>query len=168
MIGPGCRLGIVLVASVACVAAPLRAGAPLPWRFGIEDTWRLINAPVDEDNAELLATLALAVSGDSAQRSLLTFLLGVLQRILPFLAAMHAGRSRRRPPTPSALTLARALSWHAGAHGLALALLAAGVAASSPALLRAAGAVGSLGALCFAGFFAVLLNRLRLAMADER
>jgi ATP-dependent RNA helicase SUPV3L1/SUV3 len=44
-------------------------------RLGIEDTWRLINAPVDEDNAELLATLALAVSGDTAQRSLLTFLL---------------------------------------------------------------------------------------------
>ena len=34
-----------------------------------------INAPVDEDNAELLATLALAVAGDTAQRSLLTFLL---------------------------------------------------------------------------------------------
>ena len=44
-------------------------------RLTIEDTWKLINAPVDEDNAELLATLALAVSGDTAQRSLLTFLL---------------------------------------------------------------------------------------------
>jgi ATP-dependent RNA helicase SUPV3L1/SUV3 len=44
-------------------------------RLTLEDTWKLINAPVDEDNAELLATLALAVSGDSAQRSLLTFLL---------------------------------------------------------------------------------------------
>jgi len=44
-------------------------------RLTIEDTWKLINAPVDEDNAELLATLALAVSGDTAQRSLLTVLL---------------------------------------------------------------------------------------------
>jgi ATP-dependent RNA helicase SUPV3L1/SUV3 len=44
-------------------------------RLTLEDTWKLINAPVDEDNAELLATLALAVSGDTAQRSLLTFLL---------------------------------------------------------------------------------------------
>jgi len=44
-------------------------------RLTIEDTWKLINAPVDEDNAELLATLALAVAGDTAQRSLLTFLL---------------------------------------------------------------------------------------------
>jgi ATP-dependent RNA helicase SUPV3L1/SUV3 len=44
-------------------------------RLSIEDTWKLINAPVDEDNAELLATLALAVAGDTGQRSLLTFLL---------------------------------------------------------------------------------------------
>lgn len=99
---------------------------------------------------------------------LLSFLLGVLQRILPFLAAMHAGQGRRRPPTPSALTLARALSWHAAAHALALVLLAAGVAASSTALVRAAGAVGSLGALSFAGFFAVLLSRLRRSTLDER
>ena len=44
-------------------------------RLGLEDTWKLINAPVDEDDAELLATLALALAGDTAQRSLLTFLL---------------------------------------------------------------------------------------------
>jgi ATP-dependent RNA helicase SUPV3L1/SUV3 len=44
-------------------------------RLGLDDTWKLINAPVDEDDAELLATLALAVAGDTAQRSLLTFLL---------------------------------------------------------------------------------------------
>jgi len=44
-------------------------------RLTLEDTWKLINAPVDEDNADLLATLALAVSGDTTQRSLLTFLL---------------------------------------------------------------------------------------------
>lgn len=99
---------------------------------------------------------------------LLTFLFGVLQRILPFLAAMHAAQGQRRPPTPSAMTLARALTGHAVAHGLALALLAAGLAASSPALLRVAGAVGSIGALCFAGFFAVLLGRLHRAMGADR
>ncbi len=31
-------------------------------RLSIEDTWKLINAPVDEDNAELLSTLALALA----------------------------------------------------------------------------------------------------------
>ncbi len=44
-------------------------------RLSLEDTWKLVNAPVDEDNAELLATLALSVAGDTAQRALLTFLL---------------------------------------------------------------------------------------------
>lgn len=97
---------------------------------------------------------------------LLSFLLGVLQRILPFLAAMHAAQGRRRPPTPSALTLPRVLAWHAVAHGLALVLLAAGLASSSSVLLRAAGAVGSAGALAFAAFVAVLLLRLGRAHTE--
>src|SRR5689334_3424536 len=37
-------------------------------RLSLEDTWKLVNAPVDEDNVELLATLALAIAGDGAQR----------------------------------------------------------------------------------------------------
>ena len=41
----------------------------------LDDTWRLANAPVDPDGAELLGLLALAVSGDRAQRPLLQFLL---------------------------------------------------------------------------------------------
>lgn len=96
---------------------------------------------------------------------LLSFLLGVLQRILPFLAAMHAAQGRRRPPTPSALTLSRALAWHAAAHALALLLLAAGLLLSSTTLLRAAGAVGSVGAAAFVAFVAVLLQRLRQTLA---
>ena len=57
-------------------------------KLSIDDTWQLINAPVDEDNAELLATLALAVAGDTAQRSLLTFLLDP--------ARLRTARSRRQ------------------------------------------------------------------------
>ena len=57
------------------LAAIQRRLAERSRRLGLEDTWRLINAPVDEDDGELLATLALAVAGDSAQRSLLAFLL---------------------------------------------------------------------------------------------
>ncbi len=44
-------------------------------RLTLEDTWILANAPVDEDSAELLGSLALALAGDPAQRSLLAFLL---------------------------------------------------------------------------------------------
>jgi len=43
--------------------------------LSLEETWKLVNAPVDEDNGELLATLALAVAGDRAQRPVLAYLL---------------------------------------------------------------------------------------------
>ncbi|MFT3820772.1 MAG: hypothetical protein QM750_24665 [Rubrivivax sp.] len=135
ILGGWAGLALALLAAAAALAAP--AGSVLGRLFGLT-----------------------AVAG-----WLLTFLLGVLQRILPFLAAMHAAQGRRRPPTPSALTLPRALAWHAAAHALALALLAAGMALPSAALLRAAGAVGSAGALAFAAFFAVLLQRTRQAPA---
>ncbi len=62
--------------------------------LSLADTWTLVNAPVDEDNAELLATLALAISGDTAQRQLLAFLLdpGRL-RDAPLVDAEQAGRT---------------------------------------------------------------------------
>jgi ATP-dependent RNA helicase SUPV3L1/SUV3 len=44
-------------------------------RLTLEDSWKLVNAPVDEDNLDLLATLALAISGDRVARPHLTFLL---------------------------------------------------------------------------------------------
>ena len=44
-------------------------------RLSLEDTWTLVNAPVDEDNLELLATLALAIAGDRIARPHLNFLL---------------------------------------------------------------------------------------------
>lgn len=96
---------------------------------------------------------------------LLSFLLGVLQRILPFLAAMHAARGHRRPPTPSALTLDGALRWHARAHGLALALLVAAALGDLASAAAAAGAVGLAGALAFALFFVTLLRRMARARA---
>ncbi|HEY7380381.1 MAG TPA: helicase-related protein [Gaiella sp.] len=44
-------------------------------RLSLADTWTLVNAPIDEEEAELLGILALAVAGDTAQRALLQFLL---------------------------------------------------------------------------------------------
>ncbi len=44
-------------------------------RLGLDDTWRLVNAPIDPDGAELLGVFALAVAGDRGQRHLLQFLL---------------------------------------------------------------------------------------------
>jgi ATP-dependent RNA helicase SUPV3L1/SUV3 len=44
-------------------------------RLSLEDTWTLVSAPVDEDNLELLAALALALAGDRVARPHLGFLL---------------------------------------------------------------------------------------------
>jgi ATP-dependent RNA helicase SUPV3L1/SUV3 len=46
-------------------------------RLSLADTWTLVNAPVDEDNLELLATLALAIAGDRVARPHLNFLLDI-------------------------------------------------------------------------------------------
>ncbi len=35
-------------------------------RLSLDDTWKLVNAPIDEDDAEILGVLALAVAGDTA------------------------------------------------------------------------------------------------------
>ena len=84
---------------------------------------------------------------------LLTFVLGILSRIVPFLAAMHAGRGRRRPPTPSSLTDERALTAHARLHVAALALLALAIVLDDGRVALAAAAAGSLAAIAYAVFF---------------
>ena len=97
---------------------------------------------------------------------LLGFLLGMLQRILPFLASMHAAPGRRRAPTPSAFSDERALALHRHAHGLALLLLVAAVPLHSPGLARAGALVGLVGALAYAVFFAALMRRWTRVAAD--
>jgi ATP-dependent RNA helicase SUPV3L1/SUV3 len=44
-------------------------------RLSLEDTWKLVTAPIDEDHHELLSLLALAVSGHAAVRGYFTWLL---------------------------------------------------------------------------------------------
>ncbi|HRO58106.1 MAG TPA: hypothetical protein PK177_02900 [Burkholderiaceae bacterium] len=90
---------------------------------------------------------------------LLGLLLGFLQRILPFLASMHAGAGRRLPPTPSSLTADRPLSIHFGCHFAALALLTLGILVDSPLLARLGAVAGFVGASAYAWFFALLLHR---------
>jgi len=91
---------------------------------------------------------------------LLTFLLGVLQRIVPFLASVHAGS---RAPLASALSPQAPLAAHRVLHFAALAGLLAGVALDASWLVQAAAAAGLAGALAFAAFFAGVLSRLKSA-----
>jgi len=92
---------------------------------------------------------------------LLTFLLGILQRILPFLASMHLARGSKRPPTPSSLSAERPLVVHFSCHLAAVAGLALAVVAESPPIAALAAGVGALGAAAFGVFFVTLQRRMR-------
>jgi hypothetical protein len=91
---------------------------------------------------------------------LLTFLLGVLQRILPFLASMHVTQPRGSPPLVSELAAAWPLKVHAACHLAALATIAAAILSDQAMLTRLGAAVGLLGALAFAWFTVDVLRRV--------
>ncbi len=93
---------------------------------------------------------------------LLTFLLGILQRILPFLASMHASKSGGAPPRISELAASAPLKLHAASHLLALALIAAAIAADASVLAQIGCVIGFLGALAFATFAADVSRRIFL------
>jgi hypothetical protein len=93
---------------------------------------------------------------------LLTFLLGVLQRILPFLASMHTVRSAgSAPPLLSDLAASSPLKLHALCHGLALAALTVAIALDVAWLARVGAAAGLVGALAFAWFSADVMRHVR-------
>jgi hypothetical protein len=91
---------------------------------------------------------------------LLTFLLGVLQRIVPFLASMHPAPGKRLPPTPSSLTAERPLAIHFACHLAALALLAVAIVAGNSWFAAAGAFAGGAGAVAFGSFFATVLRRM--------
>lgn len=92
---------------------------------------------------------------------LLSFLLGILLRILPFLASVHVRLRGGRQPGITALASAP-LAWLvAGPHLAAVLLLAAGQGVASPALVRAGAASGVLSALSLLAFQAAVVLRSR-------
>jgi hypothetical protein len=132
------RLAWAMLAASLVLALPLALDAPLP---GLATIFGLV----------------LIVGW------LLSFLLGMLQRIVPFLAAMHAARGRRRPPTPSSLSTDRPLAIHFACHVAALAGLALAIVVDSPRLVMLAAAVGTLGAAAFGAFFVTVMRRMHAA-----
>ena len=91
---------------------------------------------------------------------LMTFLLGVLQRIVPFLASVHS-----RASLASALTPAMPLAVHRVLHLCALAFLVPAVAFDVRPLAEAGAALGFAGAAAFAAFYVqVLWRRHKLAL----
>lgn len=91
---------------------------------------------------------------------LLSFVTGILQRIMPFLASMHSGPGAGgKPILLSQLVAQRPLAIHAACHGAAIALIAAGMVAGSEALTALGAACGLAGALAFASFAWLLMRR---------
>ncbi len=163
-----------LLAGTAAAALHLRMMV-LTLRSGMRRELGRSFALVKTGWAGLLASLALAaalVLGPPVPRLatafglclvgvwLLGFLLGMLQRIVPFLAAMHGGGAGRRARTPSSLTHDAALRVHFFCHLAALAALGLAVALDSAWLVRIAAAAGAVGALAFAWFFSTVLHRM--------
>lgn len=92
---------------------------------------------------------------------LLTFLLGILQRIMPFLASMHAAGKGGMPPLLSELTAETPLRIHALCHGGAVLAVAAGIAFTSVPLVRIGAVSGLVGAISFGVFAAFIMLKLR-------
>jgi hypothetical protein len=91
---------------------------------------------------------------------LLTFLLGILQRIMPFLASMHASRSAGTgPPLLSELAASAPLKLHAICHGTALVILSLAITADSTWLARIGCIVGLIGAVAFTWFTGAVTRR---------
>lgn len=98
---------------------------------------------------------------------LLTLVLGMMQRIVPFLASMHKPPGTKLPRTPSSLTAERPLAVHYVCHLCALGLLAAASVVDSTWLMLAAAVVGSIGAVAFLAFFVILVQRMRTPLAPR-
>jgi len=98
---------------------------------------------------------------------LLTFLLGILQRIAPFLASMHANSAGSgRPLLLSEIAAGWPLKLHAVCHGLAMAGLCLAIATDQVMLLRTASGVGLLGAVALAWFMIDVLRHVFPASAS--
>ena len=90
---------------------------------------------------------------------LLTLLVGILQRILPFLASMHTARAGSTPAAPSKLIAETPLKVHRWCHFAALTVVGAGIALDVPDLVRAGAAAGAVGAAAFAWFAVTIFFR---------
>ena len=93
---------------------------------------------------------------------LLSFIGGILQRVLPFLSSMQTHNLGQRPPRLSDMGHQKiTLRLHAAGHAGGLVLVAAGIAADQSLLVLAGGTLGTIGALAFLWFTVeiVRLNR---------
>jgi hypothetical protein len=85
----------------------------------------------------------------------------MLQRILPFLAAIHAAKAGRRIPKVSELGNGRILRTQSACHVAALATVGVGIAFDLEALIRAGALAGAAGAAAFIVYALGIYVRIR-------
>lgn len=162
-----CGLG-----AIACHAAQIEAMLARRMRRRLGGEFQLIRASWLMLAAALLATAGLALdllpAGATALLGFLTLfgwllslVIGVQQRILPFLGSMHVLRAAARPVAPNKLVNERCLQVHRWCHFAALGLVAAGIVAAEPAAVRLGGCAGLVGALAYGLFALTVLQRNR-------
>ena len=96
---------------------------------------------------------------------LLTFLLGILQKILPFLGAMHATVPGARLVSTAELTTEWPLRVHAACHAVAVVTVALGISFTAPSLVASGAMAGVIGAIAFGWFVLGVWRRIpRLAV----
>ena len=91
----------------------------------------------------------------------LTFLLGILQRIMPFLASMHIIGEGGKPVLISDLTAQLPLNIHAACHIAAIAFCSIGIVMSAPLLIQIGATLGFIAAAAFACFAGFIVFQLR-------
>ncbi|MDK9720855.1 MAG: hypothetical protein OEL53_06690 [Rhodospirillales bacterium] len=97
---------------------------------------------------------------------LLTFLMGVLQRIMPFLASMHSVTAMGRTPLLSQLMAEGWAKAHFALHLTAVISVGAGLVVESPLAVRLGAAAGLLGALAMSAYGLELFKRVRRFKRD--
>ncbi len=177
---PGLRIAALVAAGAAVtlhlklVLRALRTGM----RRELGRSFRLIRIAWTLLAASLVLALAMIVTPDAPLLAtlfgivlvpgwLLTLVLGMMQRIVPFLASMHKAPGTKLPRTPSSLTADRPLAVHYACHLGALALLALGAILDSAWIVLAASLVGAAGAIAFLAFFVILVKRMRTPPAPR-
>ena len=164
--------GLVGLAAVAEHLRALRTAIKSRMKKRLETFFRLLVPAWAMLPASLLAGVALALGAPSEKLAplwglllvfgwLLSFVTGIIQRIMPFLASMHSSITGGKPALLSGLTAGPPLLVHAVAHGLALPLVAAGILADRILLVRLGAASGLIGALALIVFAAELARRYR-------
>ena len=99
---------------------------------------------------------------------LLTFLTGILQRIVPFLAGMNMAGKGVKPPRLSQLADERLLGVHAWCHAAAILAVAGGIAAGHPAIALAGTLAGTAGSLALAWYIISVARSFRAHQLASR